>query len=255
MDEELNILLVEDNVDDLTRAVSIIKSSFQSVKVYAAGKIKTAMELLSRQNIDLLLLDIDLPDGSGFDIAKAIHEYPQYKFVHVVFITGYDHDPLNAFRNYHCYSYINKPYDRDYLMKQLKPLIYDLIERKKGEYVPARRKVRAFDAIDGEVIVPVDEILYAKLQAKNLTIHTVKADIVKKTKTTMKAFLEYIDDPDFYRCHESFVVNLKKVVMIKATEHRDSRAVFADGDDKCIVSQRKCREMKERLEKLAAITK
>lgn len=255
MNENLNVLLVEDNVDDLSYAADIIRNNFKSVNLFTAGRIKTAMEQLSKQNIDLLLLDVDLPDGQGFDIVKAAHEYPQYRLVHIVFITGFDHNPLRAFRRFHCYSYINKPYNSKELVKQLYPLINDLLERKNGEYVPVRQKVRAFDTIDGEVVIPVDDILYADIRAKKITIHTIKGNIVKKAKMTMKGFLEYIDDSDFFRCHESYAANLRRVKMIKPTEHRDSRAVFDNGDDRCVVSQRKCREMKERLEKLAASTK
>ena len=255
MDEKITILLVEDNIDESNHTVAIIKSCFADVRVLTAGAMKTAMEKLSRNNIDLLLLDVDLPDGSGFDIAKATHEYPQYRFVHIAFITGFDHDPLGAFEKYHCYSYINKPYTKNHLLEQLGPLINDLLERKKGEYIPSRRKVRAFDTTDGEVVIPVDEILYVNSQNKTITIHTVEGDLVKKTKMTMKDFLEYIDDSNFYRCHESYAVNLKRVKMIKPTKGRDSRAVFTAGDENCVVSQRKCREMKERLEKLAAATK
>ena len=255
MDEKITILLVEDNIDEANHTVAIIKSCFADVRVLTAGAMKTAMEKLSRNNIDLLLLDVDLPDGSGFDIAKATHEYPQYRFVHIAFITGFDHDPLGAFEKYHCYSYINKPYTKDHLLEQLGPLINDLSERKKGEYIPSRRKVRAFDTIDGEVVIPVDEILYVDSKNRIITIHTAKGSLVKKTKITMKEFLEYIDDPDFYRCHKSYAVNLRKVTMIKPTEHRDSRAVFANGDEDCVISQRNWREMKDRLEKLTAATK
>ena len=255
MDEKVNVLLVDDNADDLSNTADIIRNSFKDVNLLTAGAKKTAMEKLSKNRIDLLLLDVVLTDGTGFDIAKTVHEYPQYKFVHIVFITGYKDEELYAFRKYHCYSFINKPFNRSKLMKQLEPLINDLLERKKGEYVPARRKVRAFDTTDGEVVIPVDEILYADSENKTITIHTTKGNLVKKTKMTMKEFLEYIDDPDFYRCHKSYAVNLKKVTMIKPTEHRDSRAVFANGDENCVISQRNCHEMKSRLEKLAAATK
>ena len=251
-DEEsmLNILIVEDNYNERKHAMEIIEQCFSGIELYEAENVHDALKQLMNHDMDLLLLDINLPDGTGFDVAKDIRGISQYRFIHIVFITGEGYDPLETYNTYHCYSFITKPYFRDTMIEQLTPVIEALKKEKKEGRAQVRRKVRIFNTTVGELILPVDDILYIEIQLRNMIIHT-ETEIYTVKRMSIKAFMEYIDDPDFFRCHESCVVNMRKVIMIGATGHRDSVAVFDNGDKGCTVSQRRCREMKELLDKEA----
>lgn len=248
----LNVLIVEDNYNDLNHAYDIIKKSFPNEKVYAAGNKHEALNRLATHDMDLLLLDVRLPDGTGFDIAREIRNIPQYRFVHIVYITGEDYDPLETYNTYHCYSFISKPYTKDTMLEQLGPLIDELRQEKRERRVPVRREARAFTTTKGEIIIPVNDILYAELRFRNMVIHTRKGEYQTK-RMSLKAFKEYINDPDFFICHESFIVNMRKVFMIEKGDKRSYVALFNNSSDKgCIVSQKRYKETKELLDKRAA---
>lgn len=255
MEDKLNILLVEDKAEEMQAAVEIIKEAFPGVKLFKARSVQEALKELGLHNMDLLLLDIRLPDGTGFDVTREIRKYSQYRFVHIVFITGEDYDPLETYSAYHCYSFITKPYSKKSLVSQIGPLINDLEVEKNEGRVPARRKVRAFSAREGELLIPVDEILYAELRFREMVLHTTKGDY-HIGRISVKTFLDYMDDQNFYRCHQSFAVNINKVRMITSSKYHEFVAIFDNDDKNCIISHRNYQEMKkllgsktERLEK------
>ncbi len=249
-DVHLNVLLVEDDYYDRINAKNIIDENYHNIDIYTTGTVQGALKELVEHDMDLLLLDIRLPDGTAFDLVRTIRTISQYRFVHIVFITGEDYDPLKTFSTYHCYAFISKPYFKETLTGQLTPILEALKKEKLEGRAQVRHKVRIFNTTAGELILPVDDILYIEMQLRNMIIHT-ETKIYTVKRMSIKAFLEYIDDPDFFRCHESCVVNMRKVVMIGATGHRDSIAVFDNGDKGCTVSQRRCHEMKELLDKEA----
>ena len=249
-DIHLNVLLVEDDYYDRRHAKEIIDENYSDIKLRVSGTVHDALKELIDCNMDLLLLDISLPDGTAFDLVRAIREIPQYRFVHIVFITGDNYDPLKTFSTYHCYAFIRKPYEQVTLMGQLTPILEALKREKLEGRVPVRRKARIFNTTRGEIIITVDDILYAEIRFRDMIIHT-EAEDYKVKRMSIKAFLEYIDDPDFFRCHESFVVNLRKVIKLESIGHRDYIALLENGDKDCIVSQRNYCKIKELLDEEA----
>lgn len=246
----LNVLLVEDDYYDRQHAKEIIENNYPDVNLRVAGTVHDASQELIDRDMDLLLLDISLPDGTAFDLVKTVREIPQYRFVHIVFITGEDYDPLKTFSTYHCYAFIRKPYVWETLIGQLTPILEALKREKLEGRVPVRRKARIFNTTGGEIIITVDDILYAEIRFRNMIIHTETEDYNVK-RMSIKDFLEYIDDPDFFRCHESFAVNLRKVVKLEPTGHRDYIALLENGDIGCSVSQRNYCKIKELLDEEA----
>lgn len=255
MIKSLNLLLVEDNYDDLKFASDLIKENFPDVNLFAAGNRHDALIKLAAHDMDLLLLDIKLPDGTGFDVAREIRDIPQYRFVHIIYITGEGYDPLETYDKYHCYAFISKPYTENSLVKQLDPLISGLKKGKMENRIPVRREARAFTTTKGELVMPINDILYAELRFRNMIIHSRKGEYQTK-RMSLRAFEEYINDPDFFICHESFIVNMKEVRMIEKTDYRSYIVVFNNSDDRgCIVSQKRYNEMKRLLDKMAGKTK
>ena len=249
-DVHLNVLLVEDDYYDRINAENVIDENYHNIDIYTTGTVQGALKELVEHDMDLLLLDIRLPDGTAFDLVRTIRTISQYRFVHIVFITGEDYDPLKTFSTYHCYAFISKPYFKETLTGQLTPILEALKKEKLEGRVPIRRKARVFSTTSGEVIITVDEILYVELRIRDMIIHTEEGEY-KVKRMSIKAFMECINDSDFFRCHESFVVNMRKVKKIEPTGHRDKIVVLENGDKGCTVSQRHYCKMKELLDEEA----
>lgn len=83
----MNILLVE---DDITLAMGIEYSlKNEGFNVYTVGKIKDAKEKISNSHIDIILLDVNLPDGNGYELCKEVRVYSE---VPIIFLTACDEE-------------------------------------------------------------------------------------------------------------------------------------------------------------------
>ena len=83
----MNILLVE---DDITLAMGIEYSlKNEGFNVYTVGKIKDAKEKISNLHIDIILLDVNLPDGNGYELCKEIRVDSE---VPIIFLTACDEE-------------------------------------------------------------------------------------------------------------------------------------------------------------------
>lgn len=83
----MNILLVE---DDITLAMGIEYSlKNEGFNVYTVGKIKDAKEKISNSYIDIILLDVNLPDGNGYELCKEIRVDSE---VPIIFLTACDEE-------------------------------------------------------------------------------------------------------------------------------------------------------------------
>lgn len=250
-DVSLNVLLVEDQFDEMEAAADMIKKHFPEINVCEAGSKKKAWEKLEECNIDLLLLDIGLPDGNGFELTREIRECPRYRFLHIVYITGEAHDPLSTYNTYHCYSFIKKPYEENFLIKQLWPLIR-LLKQEKAEGMQAvRNKVVTFPVYGGERTIPLNEIVYIGIEARKVILHTTSDEVVVKGYT-MDKIMDYIDDPRFIRCHHGFIINTDHMTGINRDDGNAAVAEFDTGDAGCMISQRKVAAMRRLLEARAA---
>lgn len=82
------ILIVED--DELLNKMLVYNLQSESYGIVSVETVKEAMEVLKSQQFDLVLLDINLPDGNGYAIAKTIRE--KYCDTIVIFLTANDRE-------------------------------------------------------------------------------------------------------------------------------------------------------------------
>lgn len=253
-DVSLNVLLVEDMYDDMVVAAEMVKKCFPDLKVYKVGCAEKALEVLNDKDIDLLLLDIGLPDHNGFELTSMIREDPKYRFLHIVYITGERYDPLDTFNQFHCYSFIKKPYKEEFFIEQLDPLI-KLLKQEKAEGMQiVRSKVRSFHVPGGERLIPLDDIVYIEVSSRKVKLHTTGGIEVVKGYTLEK-ILKYIDDPDFIRCHHGFIANTRHMIGINRNVEKGTAVAFDTGDEGCLISQRNMAEVKKKLEEKAVFDK
>jgi len=87
--KKINILVVEDNLADLRLVSEMLKDcAFLSFGISWAGRLNDALEILSQESIDAVLLDLHLPDGGGLiNLEKIIAKYPQLP---VILLTGFN---------------------------------------------------------------------------------------------------------------------------------------------------------------------
>jgi len=85
-----SILVVEDNEIQRKSIAEIIRRKYEKISIFSCGFGDKALEILSDRNIDLLVLDLDLPDYKNFELIERIREDDRYKDVQIIVYTAQD---------------------------------------------------------------------------------------------------------------------------------------------------------------------
>ncbi|CDB32740.1 dNA-binding response regulator [Clostridium sp. CAG:575] len=155
-----NILLVEDN----EAIIMGLKYSLEqeNIKVLIAKNVIETRQKLNQEKIDLVLLDVSLPDGNGFDICKEIK---QKQDIPVIFLTAQDEETSVVFGlDLGADDYITKPFRTRELISRINSVL-----RRYGK----------------------KEDITNIIQYKNIKIDTTSAKVYKDEKEIIFTSLEY----------------------------------------------------------------
>ncbi|TCS87649.1 response regulator receiver domain-containing protein [Keratinibaculum paraultunense] len=148
-----NVLIVEDEPLIAKGLTTIINSINEEIRINITGYAEKALEYVKNMDYNMFLLDIQLKDYSGFDLAKEIRDIDKYKLTPIVFITAIPTRELMAFKEIHCYDYIVKPFKDEEVEHILKTLINYGIEMEEDTYIKIKQREYSY-------LINEDEIIY-----------------------------------------------------------------------------------------------
>lgn len=158
-----NILLVEDN----ETIVMGLKYSLEqeNVKVITAKNTLETMQKLEQEKIDLVLLDISLPDGNGFDICKAIK---QKQDIPVIFLTAQDEEiSVVLGLDLGADDYITKPFRTRELISRINSVLRRYGKKEETTNIIQYKNIR-IDTNTAKVYKDEKEIYFTSLEYKIL---------------------------------------------------------------------------------------
>ncbi|MFK7748481.1 MAG: LytR/AlgR family response regulator transcription factor [Kordia sp.] len=180
-----------------------------------ASNVAEGIAQIKTQKPDLILLDIHLGDGTGFDI---LMEIPNKDF-NVIFITGFDNNAIKAIK-VGALDYILKPVDEDEFTEAIEKAIAlkseenhldKLIEVSQDFFEGVKEKRVILKTSDAVYAVYEKDILYCRSDGNYTTFYTQQLEKIMISKPMKK--VEELLSPDlFVRCHQSYVVNKKHVL-------------------------------------------
>jgi two-component system LytT family response regulator len=247
----LRVLIVDDESNIRTMIAEIVKNFCDGAEVVGqAGSVKEGIERIETLHPDLVLLDIKMDDGSGFDLLGQVDRI-NFK---VVFITAYQEFALQAIK-FSALDYILKPVDPEELIKavdtarelvsdqqqiQLKHLTESLNNQDQSN---KRVLLKTSDSIH---LVHVDEIRYCEADGGYTHFYTDKVNNILVSRA-LAEYEELFKGFGFFRVHKSFLVNLQKVLRF---EKDDGGQLVMEGDARVPVASRKREQLFELLEKI-----
>jgi two-component system LytT family response regulator len=241
-------------IDDIEQARITFK---KDLEVYApdievvgeASGVVEGAKLLKVTKIDILFLDIQMQDGSGFDLLDILPEIP-FK---IIFITASDAHAIKAFR-YAAIDYLLKPVDPDELIEALKKFRnhnhneqdnYRLLNEslKQSHKVQERLALHAQDKIH---IVQIADIIRCESNVNYTEFFFTNSKRIVVSRT-LKDFEDILGELGFFRVHQSHLVNTKMIQEFVKVE--GGHLIMSDG--KMIpVSTRKRADVVKMLEQL-----
>lgn len=163
----------------------------------------TASKALASQNIDLVLLDIEMPGMTGMELIKLARNVPQ-----VIFITAHPEYAVEAFE-YDVTDYIVKPLTQSRFTKAINKALdiarYQEFTRKKNEL--------SFK-VDGKY-VRIDEKNIAYIQSHGDYIKIYEEDNRYVILGTLNNMQNTLDPEWFMRIHRRYIVNIKLIESVK----------------------------------------
>lgn len=191
-------------IDDEPMARDILENHlFKIDHINVVNTCKSAAEgfsALSLHNVDLVFLDINMPEVTGLMFAKAIHGSTK-----IIFTTAYREYAVEGF-DLQAVDYLLKPISLERLMKALQKF-YNEMEQKVVSTI--EEKFTFFRSDRKMVKVDFDTILYIESLGDYLKIHT--SNEVTITRETLSATLDKLPPACFLRTHRSFIVAISKI--------------------------------------------
>lgn len=210
-----------------------------------AQTVDEGISLISKHHPQLVFLDVQIADKTGFDLLKAI---PDAQF-QVIFTTAHDRYALQAFR-FCALDYLLKPVDADELQAALlkvnasknnSVISEQISELLKG--VGTKPRKIGVPTLNGIVFVPVSEIIRCHADGNYTELHLAgkKQMVVSKT---LKEFENLLADYSFFRVHHSDLVNLDYV---KSYNKGKGGYLMLDDNSSVEVSSRRKEELLKKL--------
>lgn len=205
--KKYQVAIIEDDESSrlvLENYVSLI--SFLELKA-SIDNAKTGLNfLINNKNIDILLLDINMPDLSGFDIFKRITNPPK-----TIVVTADEKFAVGAFE-LQVTDYIVKPMYFDRFSKAIHRAVDQIyFERSTSRFDDTKE---VYIKSNGRLIkLDFDEILYVEALADYVLVHTEDGS-KHIVYNTMKAVEDKLTGSTFRRIHRSYLVNTKKIAAI-----------------------------------------
>jgi DNA-binding LytR/AlgR family response regulator len=200
-------------IDDEPLAVKKIAGYIQKIPflelVAECRSAFEAMEILRSNKIQLMFIDINMPDFNGMEFVKSLTEKP-----YVVFTTAYSEYAVEGFQ-VEAVDYLLKPISFSNLLKAANK-VKELVDLKSAVQPETVKSTANHLFVKSEyklVRIELDDIKYIESQHEYIKIHLVNSQPVL-TQLSLKAIEEQLSPDKFMRVHRSFIVQLNKISVI-----------------------------------------
>lgn len=211
----MNAIIVDDEVSVRNTIKTLLEKNFPGIRVVAsAGNVCEGFETITRLRPEILFLDIELPDGSGFDLLKRFTRIP-FK---IIFVTGHHEYAIDAIK-VSALDYILKPIDADEFCSAVEKAretinqeeqqikFQALNENLQGKKVLKRIILRTAEALQ---VISVSDIIRAEAES-NYTCFTLSNRKHILVSRTLREFDELLSGSGLIRVHQSHLVNISYI--------------------------------------------
>ena len=202
----LKLLLVDDDELSMKITKQALALSEEAVVAGTAASGMEAIAFIQNHPVDLVLLDIEMDEMNGFEVASYLHKY--YPDIQYVFVTGHTDFALEGYR-YQPLSFLVKPISISRLERVLelanekcRPAASKPPQKQIGLHVDSRLE-----------IVNICDVAYLETAGRKVRVVCTDHKILE-TGETLKKLSGVFEEYGFYRSHQSFLVQLALIESI-----------------------------------------
>ncbi len=198
-------------VDDEELARTLLENYISKLpQLELVGKCKNpleAMSILQEQNVDLLFLDIQMPELTGVEFLKILHNKPL-----VVFTTAYPDYALEGYA-LDVVDYLLKPFSLERFIQAVNKVNQRLNHQGPNtDHPPEVKSEKNYILVKSEHKIhriPYDEILYIQSMREYVAYYTPQGRIL--SLNSLKKLEQELPDQQFIRIHKSYIVAIDKI--------------------------------------------
>jgi two-component system LytT family response regulator len=250
METMLRAVVIEDQPEIREANKFLLNNNFPDIEIVGeADNVEEGIEVLKKQKPDLVLLDVEIKGGTGFNILQKVLPY---NFM-VIFITGYDTFAIKAIK-FSALDYILKPINEvefvqaieeaivTYERRSVELQVENLLEQVDHKEISKKLVLRTQESI---FLVQIRDILYCESDNSYTTFYLSDGRHILVSKS-LKEYECMLVEYNFFRAHHRYLVNLNKM---QRFDKADGGIIILDGGATLPVSSRRKQALFEALER------
>jgi len=204
----INIAICDDTMEELERISSYVSKNIKDLDIpFKISSFSEGQDLLedinsSKQNFDIIFLDVYMKFSNGIDIASRIRDFD--KECKIIFITSSKEHAVDSY-DVSALHYILKPINEEKLINAIKIAIESLNKENKQVVIMNKK---------GNYRILYKDILYAESKARVVNIYLKSSEVIS-FYSKLEDFFQSLKDERFLRCHKSFFVNMDYILKIE----------------------------------------
>lgn len=236
----LRAMIVDDEAPARSELRFLLEQTGKIGSINEASSVRSAIEMLMENRVDVVFLDISMPGASGIQLAEALHKLKNPPAV--VFVTAYSDHAVEAF-DVDATDYLMKPVEE----ARLDQAINKVLARVKPTSDSSKSSIERIPVEKGSrrVLIPVDQIRYIMAKDDYSCIFT--EDDRYLSTTSLAQFESKLGDFGFFRVHRRYIVNLANVEDVETVPSGAIQLGVSGVDDRIPVSRRRVVPLKKAL--------
>jgi two-component system LytT family response regulator len=228
-------------VDDEPPARAKLQRFFEPLPEFdvlaEADTVEAAVAQIEAHRPDLVYLDIQLGERSGFEVLDAIRGV---LCPHIVFTTAYSEYAVRAF-DVQALDYLLKPFDRDRFVRSIERAKAELADPEPGALEERVRRVLA--SLPGQPVLPKQLLIRDRARAYFIPIENIDrlsaagnyveiytGDKVHLVREPLAKLAVQLDPGEFIRVHRSHIVKLTAIAELQPLFHGDYELILRNGE-------------------------
>lgn len=248
---QMRLIIIDDQTETRSKLKMLVQSFFDDkVKIVAEAEgVNTGEKAIRLHQPDLVLLDVEMEDGTGFQLLERFPT-PTFK---VIFITAHDKYAIKAFK-YSAMGYVLKPIDFEDLVTAVQKVEVEHIRKNQlaiqtllqNQHQTFLDKKLILSDSENIYLIALKEIIRCEAES-NYTRFFLTEDRELFITKTLKEYSELLDSSLFFQAHRSHIINLS---FFNKLEKKDGGTIYLKGGSTVPIAHRRREDLFAALKRL-----